>query len=144
MTDSCPFGCSWEKGNEVCEDQDAILAEPDFHIAGDEDKDGRKDKNDFKFLKKIADQTEPFSNWWLGITDRDTEVVFQKESNKEAAHNIANFFEKKKKGNTDSKDCLYLKKDSKIQHANCNSLVDQKQGGFAPQPLCMIEDRDNL
>ena len=144
MTNSCPFGCSWEEGNKVCEDQDAILAEPDFNIAGDEDNDGRKGKNDFKFLKKIADQTEPFSNWWLGITDRDTEGVFKQESNKEVALNIGNFFDKKKKSNTESKNCLYLKKDSKIQHADCNSVVDQKQGGFDPQPLCMKVDKDTV
>ena len=140
MMDSCPFGCSLEEGGKVCEAENAILAEPDFDV-NDEDDDGKQDLNDYKFLKNLADQTHPISNWWIGITDRSTEGTFRKESSKAVSSNIAHFFNKDRP-TSEKKDCLYLKKGSKLRHAQCDKVVDTKLKDFAPQPLCMRVDGD--
>ena len=141
MTESCPFGCSWEEADILCKDENAILAEPDFHIAIEEEDDGRDDLNDYEFLKTLADQTHPISHWWIGITDRETEGVFKKESTKELSRNVANYFDKNKASN-EKKDCLYLKRENGVKHAACSRKVGKKPKNFSPQPLCMKTETD--
>ena len=78
MIDSCPFGCSWEEGQRVCKENNATLPEPEFSIAEDEGgNEGRDELNEYEFLTKLADQNQPFSNWWIGITDVESEGVVQ-------------------------------------------------------------------
>ena len=133
------------KQKNICKRGKDILAEPDFYIIKDEDgQDGIDDLNDYEFLKNLADQTLPISNWWIGITDRETEGAFMKESNQELSKNIANFFDKKKPSTEKKgkKDCLYIRKG--LKHSNCNKMVDKKERDFLPQPLCMMQNMDKV
>ena len=127
------------------QDQDQVECDlwPSFHHICWDSSRGDNPFNDYEFLKNLADQTLPISNWWIGITDRETEGTFKKESNQELSKNIANFFDKKpsskKKG---KKDCLYLRKG--LKQANCNKMVDKTERDFLPQPLCMMLNMDKV